>query len=77
MSSIWGWIRRDGLLHIETCALIAVAVSLFLPWWVGGIAAMVAGVAKELWDTKHGVATWHDVICDLIGVAIGIGLSVV
>lgn len=65
------WIKRDGLLHLETCALIAVAVGLLLPWWAAGLAALAAGLGKEVWDTKHGVATWRDVICDLIGVAIG------
>lgn len=71
MSRIWSWVRRDGLLHIETCALIAVAAGLLLPWWAAGLTACLAGVGKELWDTRHGVATWHDVICDLIGVVIG------
>lgn len=68
---IAAWIKRDGLLHLETCALIAVAVGIVLPWWAAALTAMAAGVGKELWDTKHGVATWHDVICDLMGAAIG------
>lgn len=68
---IWSWIRRDGLLHIETCALIAVLFGLFLPWWAAGSIALAAGLGKELWDTKHGVANWHDVICDFIGVLLG------
>ena len=65
------WIRRDGLLHIETCALIVVVTGLFLPWWIAGVVSLVAGIGKELWDIKHGVANWHDVICDLIGVLLG------
>ena len=69
---MWTWIRRDGLLHIETCALIAVVFGLFLPWWASSSIALLAGIGKEVWDTKHGVATWHDVLCDLIGVFIGI-----
>ena len=69
--SLWSWIRRDGLLHIETCALIAVAADLLLPWWAAGLTACLAGVGKEVWDTRHGVATWHDVICDLTGAFIG------
>lgn len=77
IQSIWGWIRRDGFLHAETCALIAIAVSLFLPWWAGGVAALLAGIAKELWDLKHGVASWHDIICDLAGIAVGVAVSVI
>lgn len=71
MAAIWNWIRRDGLLHIESCALVAVIFGLFLPWWAAGIIALAAGIGKELWDTKHGVANWHDVICDIIGVLVG------
>ena len=63
--------RRDGLLHIESCALIAAACGLFLPWWLAGAISLAAGAGKEIWDIRHGVASWHDVICDLIGVAIG------
>lgn len=69
--SIWSWIRRDGILHIETCALIAVVAGLILPWWLAGIISLAAGIGKEIWDTRHGVATWHDVICDLTGAFIG------
>ncbi len=68
---IWSWLRRDGLLHIESCALIAAACGLFLPWWLAGVISLAAGAGKEIWDIRHGVASWHDMICDLIGVAIG------
>ena len=78
IKKIWAWIKRDGLLHLETCALIAVVVSLFLPWWVGGLVALATGIGKEIWDSKHdGVATWHDVVCDLIGIAVGIVISII
>ena len=76
MMNPWNWIRQDGLLHIESCALIAVAVGLFAPWWIAGTVSLAAGIGKEIWDTRHGVASWHDVICDLIGVAIGTIITV-
>ncbi len=63
--------KRDDLLHIETCALIAVIVALVLPWWAGGLVAICAGIGKELWDINHGVSTWKDVIYDFIGAIIG------
>lgn len=65
------WIKRDGLLHLETCAMIAIAFGLLLPWWLAGVVSLAAGAGKEIWDIRHGVASWHDVICDLIGAAIG------
>lgn len=77
IQNIWGWIKRDGLLHIETSALIAIIVCLFLPWWASGLIALAAGIGKELWDIKHGVASWHDIICDLIGIGIGIAISLI
>ena len=69
---LWKWIRRDGLLHIETCAFIAVIFGLFLSWWAAGFVALAEGIGKEIWDIKHGVANWHDLICDFIGIALGI-----
>ena len=65
------WIKRDGLLHLETCAMIAIAFGLLLPWWLAGVVSLAAGAGKEIWDIRHGVASWHDVIYDAIGVFIG------
>ena len=72
MIKIWNWIKQDGLLHIESSALIVVIFGLFLQWWIAGIISLATGIGKELWDIKHGVPTWHDIICDIIGVIIGI-----
>ena len=66
------WIKRDGLLHIDTCALIVIITGLFLPWLASVLIGITAGGLKELWDIKHGVANWHDFICDLVGVALGV-----
>jgi hypothetical protein len=74
---LWTWIRRDGLLHMESCALIAIAVGLVLPWWIAGLVALAAGLGKEVWDLEHeGVANWHDVVCDFIGAIVGIVIVV-
>lgn len=69
------WIRRDGLLHIETCALIVIALKPFMPLWFAAAIAAAAGILFELWEKKHGgVASWHDVICDMGGVILGTGI---
>ena len=68
---LWNWIKQDVLLHIESCALVAVVFGLFIPWWIAGLIAITVGLGKELWDTKHGVANWHDVICDFVGAVLG------
>ena len=73
-----GWIRTDGLLHLETSAILCVVFTAFLPWWGASAATLAIGVGKELWDKEHGgVATWHDVICDIIGILLGLALTLI
>ena len=75
-SDLRSWIRTDGLLHIETSALITVVLATFAPWWVAAIVALIIGILKELYDREHGgVASWHDVGCDAAGVLIGLFIS--
>lgn len=62
---------RDDLLHVETCALVAIVVSIILPWWAGGLIAILAGIGKEVWDIRHGVASWKDLLYDFTGAIIG------
>lgn len=65
--------RRDSILHAETCALIVLVLSAFLPLWLSATIALLAGIGKELWDKEHGgVPSWTDVLCDLAGVAAGV-----
>lgn len=74
---IRSWVRTDGLLHIETSAIIAVAACGLLGWVPGIIVTVVTGVAKEIYDrvSGKGTAEWHDVFCDAIGLAIGLLLN--
>lgn len=76
--SIASWFCRDGLLHMETCALIVIVSGLFIPWWWAGVIGIFAGIGKELWDKHHdGVASWHDVFCDLCGVVAGAIITII
>ena len=69
---------RNDLLHLESCALIVIAVGAFLPWWVACIVALVLGIGKELYDREHGgVPSWHDVACDILGIALGVALTAI
>lgn len=63
---------RNDLLHIESCALIVIIVGAFLPLWSACLAALVAGIVKELWDREHGgVPSWCDIFLDIVGIIIG------
>lgn len=68
--------RTDGLLHLETSALIAVTLGKFIPLWIAALVTLIIGIGKELWDKEHGgVASWHDIGCDIAGIVLGIFLA--
>lgn len=70
----WNWLRTDGLLHLVISALIVVLFGAFLPVWAAVLIAVVAGIAKEIYDrvSGNGKAEWHDLICDGIGIVLGV-----
>lgn len=70
----WNWLRTDGLLHLVISALIVVLFGAFLPVWAAVLIAAVAGIAKEIYDraSGKGTAEWHDLICDGIGIVLGV-----
>ena len=71
-------IRRDHLLHAESCTLIAVAASTVLPWWAAGLLALGAGIAKEIRDKlRGGVPSWTDLAWDCAGVLLGVTLILI
>lgn len=74
---IYRWLGTDGLLHVLCSVLIVVVAGMFLPVWASIVTAVVAGIAKEIvWDRMmgHGDASWHDLTCDIIGVALGVAV---
>ena len=69
-TKVWGYVRVDGLLHILCVAILALSLFSFLPFIASIAIAAAVAVAKELiYDLwlKKGVAEWHDIICDLVG----------
>lgn len=70
----WNWLRSDGLLHLLVCALLVVVCAAFVPLWAAVIIAVCIALAKELYDKLwgSGIAEWHDVLCNLIGTALGV-----
>ena len=74
INKIISWLGQDGLAHIVCCAALCGLLGLILPLWVSIVATVAVGIGKELvWDKwlGKGTASWKDVLCDLIGIAVG------
>lgn len=68
------WIAADGLQHICVCALLMAALGWIRPLWLPAALVMLIGLGKEIYDeaSNKGVAEYHDVICDAIGITVGL-----
>lgn len=59
----------DKRLHFAVCFLITLLLFPAIKWW-GAVAAMVAGIAKEMFDyDDYGVFSWWDILADFAGTA--------
>ena len=68
------YIGQDGLLHILCCIVLVSVIDIVLPLWVAVLITAAVAVGKELvWDLwlGKGSPSWKDLLCDLIGIAIG------
>ena len=71
---IMSWLRADGIQHLAVSALIVVAFGWIRPMWIAPVIALAIGIAKEVYDyvSGKGTAEWHDIVCDLLGIALGV-----
>ena len=72
------WIGYDGLLNMETFALVAIFFMIFMPTFVSAGVTFLLALAKCYCDKKKGNANEkHDLICSGIGIIFGciIGLA--
>lgn len=80
LKKFYAWLRPDGVLHLGISALLFLLLAPFVPsvWmlWIPALAVAIIGVAKEFYDAQHEghCAEWHDVACDLVGIAAGLVL---
>ena len=67
-------LSEDKLKHVVVSAIIAVALNLFLPWWVAGVITLAIGAGKEVYDKVSGKGhpEWGDLVADLAGILIGV-----
>ena len=64
----------DGLKHLVLSMLITKVLSIFLPIYIALLITLVVSLSKEVYDkvSGKGCADWKDVICNLLGILIGI-----
>lgn len=71
---ILNYIGQDGMFHILCSVVLVSVLNLILPLWIAVVITAVVGAAKEfVWDKWLGKGTFDkkDLLCDLIGIAIG------
>jgi hypothetical protein len=69
-------IEKDKMLHFVVGGVIAIVVITFtgIPFW-GVLASLIAGIAKEVWDsTGRGTPDVYDIVATVIG---GIAIALV
>lgn len=84
-TKFYNWARPDGYEHITIMAFIFLATApimmriipnLFLAVFATVVVCEILGLGKEIYDSKHAehCAEWHDVICDHIGIILGLAI---
>lgn len=81
MKRIINWIATDGLLHALVSILIFIVCFSFIGFW-SAMVTIAMGIGKEIYDAiKKPNYTWemiyHDIICDIGGIVLGIILSLI
>ena len=74
MNKLFAWMGNDGMMHVIMSATIACLLSLVLPIGLAAVITLMVGVAKELYDAKSGKGCCEvkDIVCDIVGILIGI-----
>ena len=74
LNRIFAWIGNDGCKHIILSAILTIVAKWLLPVWVAVVLVLLIGIIKEVYDkiSGKGSAEWKDIICDIIGISIGI-----
>lgn len=64
----------DGLKHLVLSMLITKVLQLFLPLYIAALITLIVSLSKEVYDkiSGKGCADWKDIICNLLGILIGI-----
>lgn len=74
LNKLFSWMGSDGMMHVILSAVITIVLGWMFPLYFTIPIALGLGIAKEVYDggTGKGRAEWKDIVCDVIGVLIGI-----
>ena len=74
LSKLFTWMGSDGMAHVILSALITSVLALVLPWELAGMVTLAIGIGKEIYDkcSGKGYVEVKDVVCDIIGILIGV-----
>lgn len=77
MKEGYEWMGSDGIINMETSALLFLVLILFLPLMWAVIASFLIVAGKCAMDKKRGSSKEkHDLICCVIGIAFGVILAI-
>lgn len=71
-ASVFNYMGWDGMKHFIISSTLTALLALMLPWWVAGLIVFCIGLIKEIKEARTAPFEWHDVVCNLIGIIIGI-----
>ena len=74
LNNLFNIAGNDGMKHIILSAILTVVAKWLLPVWVAVALVLLIGIIKEAYDkiSDKGFSEWKDIICDIIGILIGI-----
>ena len=74
INKLFDLVALDGCKHIILSAIIVVVLNIFLPTWAAALIALAVGGLKEFYDYKTGSGQVQvkDIICDIVGLIIGV-----
>lgn len=78
MEKVHDWIIEamgtDGIVHCLISAFLTALLGIFIPAWCAAVIVLLIGLSKEVYDkwSCRGSAEVKDLICDFIGVVIGV-----
>ena len=74
----YNWLGTDGIINMETSALLMIAFMMFLPIFWSAILTFIIVVGKCALDKSRGRENEkHDLICSVIGILFGVIMGTV